>query len=320
MTNVPARLIILPSFFPISRGEMCIHGFLHLTSKVFICSFSAIIASMNHEAFRQYFYQSLTAHYLQGELQTLYHWCCAEIEGWDRLTAYRNGDLELDPQREKQWKEVIDRLKRQEPVQYIFQRASFMNLELRVTPDVLIPRPETEELVELVLRNHGIEQEEVLDVGTGSGCVALALKQYRPSWKVMACDASVEALNLAKENGGLLGIPVDWFLADITHPSERWNHKGIWVSNPPYIPRSEEALMDDRVIHYEPHMALFEPEPFHFIERIIELAAKAEAKGVYFETHATDVGTLIDTAKAKWSRQVEVVNDLSGKPRFLKLT
>ena len=156
---------------------------------------------MNHDAFRQYFYQSLTAHYLQGELQTLYHWCCAEIEGWDRLSAYRYGDQEMDAEHERRWMNAIERLQHQEPIQYIFERASFMNLELRVTPDVLIPRPETEELVELVLRDQGIAAESVLDVGTGSGCIALALKSHRPAWSVKACDASQAALAVEKENG-----------------------------------------------------------------------------------------------------------------------
>lgn len=276
---------------------------------------------MNQAELRQWFYAQLSREYAQGEMQSLYHWCVSEIHGWSRVEAYtHNQDLVSDAV-SKQWRQVVERLKKMEPIQYIFGKAQFMDLELKVTPNVLIPRPETEELVQLVLDTEKSETLTILDIGTGSGCIPLALKYYRPTWEVRSTDISIEALDVAMSNASMLSLKVDFFQSDIrTH----MDLKGVdvVVSNPPYIPSDRANDLEANVLKFEPHLALFSPEndPFYFFKRIAELAARDGVRAVYFETHATDMKELIASLSISWQGSIAVNKDLSGKERFLVLS
>lgn len=241
--------------------------------------------------------------------------------GWD--TA------ELDAQRTTALSESellkvytpLTRLRTGEPLQYVLGHAWFMGMELEVAPGVLIPRPETEELVDLILRS-GRAFTNVLDIGTGSGCIALALKKHLPQAVVSAMDVSLEALAIAQRNGTAQGLSVDWLHADVLDPTGAFPRGlDLVVSNPPYVPRAESGAMEPHVYDHEPHLALFvdDHDPLLFYRVIAQRSLQALVSGseLWFEghyLHASAVGELLTTLGYG---SVRVLNDLSGSPRFI---
>ncbi|GBG94001.1 N5-glutamine S-adenosyl-L-methionine-dependent methyltransferase [Ligilactobacillus salitolerans] len=145
------------------------------------------------------------------------------------------------------------------PPQYLLGQASFYGMRLKVTPDVLIPRTETEELVDWILEDNGQRAQKVADIGTGSGAIGLALKSERPEWQVTLTDISDKALSVAQTNAELLHLPVEFCQGDMLAPLPD-NNYDIIVCNPPYIARTEAPVMDQSVIEHEPHLALFAAE------------------------------------------------------------
>ncbi len=217
---------------------------------------------------------------------------------------------------------AVKRIANKEPLQYVLGKAYFFGMDLNVSPAVLIPRPETEELVRWILEtinpnNHSVHS--VLDIGTGSGAIALALKKAQPIWKVCGVDVSKEALQVAQRNSAELQLEVEWKEVDILNeklPGGNWN---CIVSNPPYIPVSEGSEMRPSVVEHEPHLALFVPEndPLLFYRRILELANNCETvQQVFFEIHenyATE--TLALGESMGWKGELK--KDLQGKERFI---
>jgi release factor glutamine methyltransferase len=204
-------------------------------------------------------------------------------------------------------------------------KAYFFGMDLHVSPAVLIPRPETEELVRWILEqikpnNHSVHS--VLDIGTGSGAIALALKKSQPTWNVSGCDVSKEALQVAERNSKEFQLEVEWKEVDIlsqNFPEGNWN---TIVSNPPYIPVSEGSEMRPSVVEHEPHLALFVPEndPLLFYRRILELSNNCKTvQQVFFEIHenyATE--TLALGESLGWKGELK--KDLQGKSRMLRFT
>lgn len=273
---------------------------------------------MTHAELRQSFYQALTSTYLQGELLSLYHWCVEEIEGWSKTQAYLQNDNQVSIESHERWKEVIARLQGNEPVQYIFNKAHFGDLELYVDSNVLIPRPETEELVMLLLEPEKKGALRVLDVGTGSGCIPLMVKKSRKEWEVSACDISEAALDVAKRNAADLGLKVDFLIADVLNDKVQLPLADVYISNPPYIPEKAKADMHSNVMDHEPHLALFAPaeDPLAFYKRIAVLAVNNGVKSVYFETHATDMELFKNEMAQIWKGTITVRKDMAGKERF----
>lgn len=223
------------------------------------------------------------------------------------------------------------RIAQHEPLQYVLGSAYFFGMDLHVNSSVLIPRPETEELVRWILEtikpnnhnepnNHSVYS--IIDIGTGSGAIALALKKAQSSWNLCGVDVSKEALQVAKRNSTELQLIVEWKEVDILEgnlPEGNWT---CIVSNPPYITVSEGSEMRQSVIEYEPHLALFVPEkdPLLFYRRILELANNCETvKQVFFEIHenyATE--TLALGEQFYWKGELK--KDLQGKSRMLLFT
>jgi release factor glutamine methyltransferase len=217
------------------------------------------------------------------------------------------------------------RIAQHEPLQYVLGSAYFFGMDLHVNSSVLIPRPETEELVSWILEtikpnNHSVYS--IIDIGTGSGAIALALKKAQSSWNVCGVDVSKEALQVAKRNSTELQLIVEWKEVDILEgnlPEGNWN---TIVSNPPYITVSEGNEMRTSVVQHEPHLALFVPEndPLLFYRRILELANNCETvKQVFFEIHenyATE--TLALGEQFYWKGELK--KDLQGKSRMLLFT
>ena len=211
------------------------------------------------------------------------------------------------------------RIAQHEPLQYVLGSAYFFGMDLHVNKSVLIPRPETEELVRWILDEIKPKDYSVLDLGTGSGAIALALKKAQPTWGVSGCDISKEALQVAQINSTELQLEVEWKEVNILEenlPEGNWN---TIVSNPPYIPVSEGSEIRPSIVEHEPHLALFVPEndPLLFYRRILELANNCETvKQVFFEIHENYANeTLALGEQYHWKGELK--KDMQGKERFI---
>lgn len=217
---------------------------------------------------------------------------------------------------------ILQRLQKKEPIQYIFGHTLWSGLDLRLTPATLIPRPETAELVEFISRNHPPLPPtlNVLDIGTGSGCIAIALKRQHPDWNIYAVDISQDALDIARKNAISHGATVHFSRCDILNerpfPDCRFD---IVVSNPPYITEQEKQQMDANVLNYEPHTALFVPDtdPLLFYRRIASLRL---APYLYFEINEAYGAELTSMLQQLGYQNITLKNDCYGKPRILAAT
>lgn len=228
----------------------------------------------------------------------------------------------------KQLQEAAKRIQDHVPLQYVTGHAYFMEMEFKVSPSVLIPRPETEELVSMIigqLKDHDdLQQPGILDIGTGSGCIAVSLKHYLPGSEVTAVDISVEALAVAAANAGLYKADVQFIKADILDPGcwELLPVCDVIVSNPPYVTHLEKPLMLPNVLNYEPHTALFVPDddPLLFYRAILRFAkCKLSNKGVlWFEINEMYGPELKNMAIDQGFSEVNIIFDFRGKSRFLQ--
>ena len=193
-------------------------------------------------------------------------------------------------------------------------------MKIMVNNSVLIPRPETEELVDLVRKDLSSETNEsysILDIGTGSGCIALALKKQFPQHTVSAIDISQDALCLARENAIRYNLEINWVhqsIFDYTIPSET----NVIVSNPPYVTRSEMGEMDKRVLDFEPHIALFVPDddPLLFYSQIITMAERLNSVKLFFEINPIYSETMKNKLKRRGFKSI-IKKDITGKNRFV---
>lgn len=216
---------------------------------------------------------------------------------------------------------IFDHLSKHQPVQHYLGYSYFKDLTLSVSPDVLIPRPETEELVDLILAQHPAQSLSVLDIGTGSGAIALALKANRPDWQITALDISKAALEIASDNGEKLGLKIRWLQSDLF--SQVSDEFDIIVSNPPYISKEDQDEVGKNVLSHEPHLALFaDKQGYAIYEQIILEADRfLKDKGtLYFEIgykQGQRVKEMLEKAFPK--SQVVLLKDSFGKDRMVVL-
>ena len=212
--------------------------------------------------------------------------------------------------------DFVDRLLHFEPIQYIFGHTLWCGLDLKVTPATLIPRPETAELVDKVAaEGDGLAPLRVLDIGTGSGCIAVALKQRHPEWQVTGIDISAEAIEVAKENAVRNHVEVNFLQADIF--SDFNGDFDLVVSNPPYICEKEKTDMRPNVLQYEPHTALFvlDNDPLRFYRRIASLHL---GRHLFFEINEAYPNELCNMLAESDYTDIQVMNDIYGKPRIIQ--
>lgn len=217
-------------------------------------------------------------------------------------------------------RDTVQRLMSREPVQYVVGSACFCGRRFSVGQGVLIPRPETEELVELII-NREQKAQSVLDIGTGSGCIAISLALEMPKASVSAWDISDDALNIATENAKQLGAKVSFERVDALNPPCDIGSWDVIVSNPPYICNNERARMDANVLDYEPHTALFvsDENPLLFYRAIAHYGRKALKPGgrIYFEINPLYVAEMREMASEEGFDSVETVVDAFGKQRMM---
>jgi release factor glutamine methyltransferase len=232
---------------------------------------------------------------------------------------------ELMAPEDQQWFErALRSLKAGYPIQYITGHAEFYGLVLDVTPDVLIPRPETEELVRWVIEGIPHASPRIIDIGTGSGCIALALKKNVPGSHIMATDVDASALELASRNAVKLGIDLQFLQHDMLSAGFLKNlpWADIIVSNPPYIPEAEKKTMATHVTAHEPPGALFVPDedPLLFYESVAGIASQHLKGGgqLYLEIHEKYGGEIIDLLLTRGFSGMELRKDINGKDRMIK--
>ena len=214
-------------------------------------------------------------------------------------------------------------LKEGKPLQYVLGETSFYNCTIKVNKDTLIPRPETEELVDLIIKENRGFRGSILDAGTGSGCIAIALAINLPGTRVMGFDISEGAIFLARENAVLNNATVDFFTADMANFNYNSALKtDIIVSNPPYVRESEKKLMAGNVLNYEPHNALFVPdyEPLIYYNHILKLAKNILAEGgrVYFEINEAMGSEMKDLLSENGYSDIVIKRDLNDRERMIK--
>ena len=279
-----------------------------------------------------YITSELQGFFPEEELREVAYWIVEESTGMTRTEILFGCKDTKKNVNEQEIAHILQKLRANEPIQYIFGHTEWMGLDLSLTPATLIPRPETAELVEWILQMADKNQPlKVLDIGTGSGCIALALKKRAPMWSVTGLDISQEALEVAKENAVRNHLEVNWLQADILSPNANslLPIADIIVSNPPYICNSEKKDMQARVLDYEPHSALFVPDddPLLFYRQIAFLFSQdrirecnsPSSKGnlyLFFEINEAYGNQVCEMLRAMGYTDVQLKNDMYGKPRM----
>ncbi len=281
---------------------------------------------MTYQQFRELFYRTLSSLYPLSEIRAQLHYYLRErfsIEAHN-FYLYPNYELPFSSQN----KEEIQRLGRGEPLQYVLGYTYFSDLKLKVSPDVLIPRPETEELVKYVLDDcllhHLQEKPNIIDIGTGSGAIAIALATQLPSASIVAIDNSKQVLAVAKENGKLHHTKIFFQLWDILKMPvpHKWLRKFDYiVSNPPYIPENEKGTLHVNVRTFEPHGALFvsDENPLSFYQKIAIMGKKILKDGgkIFFETHENYQKELEVFLQNNDYQDIIKIKDFQNKPRII---
>lgn len=276
------------------------------------------------KAVREYYEEALLSFCSKSEITTLFEITCEHFLGWNKLEQKMKYDARLSESELLDFHFTLKRLKEKEPIQYILGEAPFHGLKLKVTKDVLIPRPETEELVDLIVKNPS-NQLKILDIGTGSGCIPISIKKTRPDWKVYATDICESALKLADQNAKACGTNVSFgqhdILSDNELPSAFPNELDIVVSNPPYVRYSEKKEMGDEVVKFEPHLALFveDEDPLLFYRVIAQKAMSLLSKNgkLYFEINQYLSSQTEQLLKNIGYQNVRVIRDINANDRIL---
>lgn len=263
---------------------------------------------------------ALGRRYDAQELDTIKRALCTELLGVSALDFYTMEPLPANSERDSLLESALERLAKGEPLQYVIGSTPFCGLTFKVDGRVLIPRPETAELVEWVAQD-AAPGGSLLDVGTGSGCIAISLAHRLPGWKVQGWDISDGALEVARENNRLNGTDVEFRKVDILNAPEDCKFDVI-VSNPPYVLESEMGQMEDTVLDYEPHTALFvsDTDPLLFYKAIAEFGHRSLNPGgrLFFEINPFKVEEMKYMLISAGYHDVEVRHDIFGKPRMIK--
>jgi release factor glutamine methyltransferase len=295
------------------------------------------------------FLQELSSLYEEQEIESFFYIILEKLHGLKRIDLALNPQTVMDGAHLKQWKNIISELKMQRPVQYILGETAFYGLSFLVNENTLIPRPETEELVELIIESTNYELRntklKVLDIGTGSGCIAISLAKHLPTSEVFAIDVSEKALVIAKKNSELNDVKVNFINVDIlkindlkqllTHASRQADSHfpsmsagrqvpiffDVIVSNPPYVRNLEKSEIKPNVLEYEPHLALFveDTDALLFYRKIAELAKKNlnENGKLYFEINQYFGKEMFKLLENLGFLNIELKKDIYGNDRMI---
>ena len=271
--------------------------------------------------------------YEEREANNITDWVFENVTGVKRLDRISNKQQSIGSSKIEQLNGALQQLLQHKPVQYVLGEAWFYKMKLTVNQQVLIPRPETEELVEwaveeirnkkLVIKNKKLEQLSILDIGTGSGCIAISLKKEMPDVEVVAAEINKDALSVAKENAEDQKVRINFLQLDFLDEAS-WSSLrsfNIIISNPPYIPHNEKSKLAKHVVEHEPHVALFvtNDDPFIFYRKIAAFADKhlMERGKVFVEVHE-DYSNEVQQIFAQKNFTTEIKKDIYGRDRMIK--
>ncbi len=267
--------------------------------------------------------EELSQCYSTDEIAALTRIIATELLGVSQMAFYLKDDIPLTAEQQALLGNAIERLKKQEPIQYILGYSDFCGLRFKVTPATLIPRPETSELVELIA-SEATGHESILDIGTGSGCIAVSLAHKLPKSNVTAWDISPEALAVATENSKANGCAIAFEEVDILAYRPTGKLFDIIVSNPPYIKENEKSAMHNNVLDWEPHTALFVPDsdPLLFYSTIAEKGLQMLAPNgtLYFEINRAHGAETMKMLADYGYINIELRKDFADNDRMIKAT
>ena len=279
------------------------------------------VSSNSIFALLPYYRAKLKDIYPENEIDSIFYYMCYFMFGLEkfevRLSNIRLSESELLTQRD-----IVKRLQQSEPIQHIIGYTEFYGLKLRVTKDTLVPRPETEELVDLILSENENNQLNILDIGTGTGCIPLTLLNNRSNWEGYAIEVSPPALAVVNENIQLHQSKLTAIECDILEDKfPSIPNVDIIISNPPYVLESDKTEMSDNVLKYDPHLALFvtDKDPLLFYKRIVELAKQhlTPSGKLYFEIHEKYGHEVLTVMENNAFKNVQIRQDLQGKDRMV---
>lgn len=273
--------------------------------------------------FKQEKLNQLTAIYGNDEAESLYHWLVEDVLGITKIDHHLKSETEFADEKLKDFEQKFDQLLKQVPIQHILGYAEFFGENFHVNSDVLIPRPETEELIEWIIADfHKADEIKILDIGTGSGCIPIILSKHLPKAKVFSLDISQEALSIAKHNALMLDTTVTFYQQNILKANQLPTEVDVIVSNPPYVRNLEKAEMQNNVLDNEPHLALFvkDNDPLLFYQKIAELAFKEKNKPmIYFEINQYLAKETEEMLREIGFSQIGLKKDFRGNDRFMKV-
>jgi len=271
------------------------------------------------------FIQAISKEYPSEEIQSFFSILSEKYLGLSRLQIAMNLNTDVSETISEKFENATLRLKKHEPIQYIIGETEFYGLPFLVDEHTLIPRPETEELVDWILSDAKTQDptpKTLLDIGTGSGCIAITLAKNCPEFKVSALDISQAALQVAQKNSVAIGSKVQFLQLDILATKMLPQNFDIIVSNPPYVRMLEKELMQPNVLKYEPDSALFvnDENPLVFYHKIANLAENQLNNGgfLYFEINEYLTKDLVSLLKKMNFKNIEVRKDIFGKDRMIK--
>lgn len=281
---------------------------------------------MKIKQYRTQFIKELSPFYDAYEAESFFYLILEEKHQLRQIDLALNHQLEFDDNDFVIWDELLQQLKKEVPIQYLLGKTNFYGLDFEVNENVLIPRPETEELVEWIINENASPEKskkiKILDIGTGSGCIAISLAKNLPNAEVVAVDVSKKAIETAKRNAIRNNVDVTFMFLNILETEEFTCQFDIIVSNPPYVRNLEKVEIKKNVLDYEPHLALFveDNDPLIFYRKIAFLAQNGLQKNgkLYFEINQYLGKEMIDLLESMSFENVELRKDIYDNDRMVK--
>lgn len=281
---------------------------------------------MKLKDYKNHFIETLTPHYDFSEAESFFYLTLENRHGLRRIDLALQPDLELTTKEREDWNLILEGLQDFTPIQYLLGKAHFYGLEFEVNANTLIPRPETEELVQWIILDSTrlvyAAPIRILDIGTGSGCIAIALAKNLPNARVSAIEVSQKALEVAQRNAQSNGVEVNFLVQDILKTKSLSQQYDIIVSNPPYVRELEKREIKANVLEFEPHLALFvaDADALVFYRKIADLAINSLAPDgkLYFEINQYLGKEMMDMLAKLDFKSLNLRKDIYGNDRMIK--
>ena len=278
--------------------------------------------------YKNHFFEALNSVHDANEIESFFFILIEYLHNLKRIDLALNPDFEISNEEVLKWEAIISDLKTEKPIQYSIGETWFYDSKFYVNEHTLIPRPETEELVDWIIQTHKskdkIEKSAILDIGTGTGCIPISLKKNIPQAEVFAIDVSEEALKIAHKNAETNQVQINFILQNILETKDLNQNFDVIVSNPPYVRNLEKQEIKKNVLEFEPHLALFveDTDALLFYRKIAQLALKnLTANGLlFFEINQYLGKETVELLETLGFKNVELKKDIYGNDRMIKCT